>query len=728
MNRTTLIAAFLATASIPAAAATSSNIVQEIAPYVFPANRAASANLIYMPDGESYIAANENNTAIIKYETSSGKEIETIFDATHTRESKINSFEGFSVSPDGSKLLIYNNSESIYRRSFRANYYVFDIKRNILKPLSKTGHKQQAPLFAPDNRTVAFVLDNNVQLRKLDYDTEISVTDDGESGKIINGVPDWTYEEEFDTNCSMAWSPDSQTLCFLRYDETNVPLYNLTQYEGACDPKSQYALYPGTFSYKYPVAGEQNSSVSLRSYDVSTRKVKDINIADTKIEYIPRIIFADNDRLMTVTLNREQTRMEIYAVNPRSTTSRSLLVEQSKAWLRPETYEAITLTDKSFIISSARSGYSHLYEYSFEGALLKQWTSGDYDVTACYGKDATGNLYIQSAKSSPLNRVVSKIDIKGRTTDLTPSDQYGSATFSPLKNYYITCVSDAQTPPVYQLKSANGKSVRTLEDNAQYAASFAGIAKKQFLTINSDGYQLNAYIILPNNFDASRRYPVIMDQYSGPGSQSVLNKWQMDWQYYAVNQGYIVFCVDGRGTGGRGKEFEDLVYRRLGQYETIDQLNGARYLQSLPYVDTNRIAICGWSYGGYETLMAVTDSNFHPFKAAVAIAAVTDWRLYDTVYTERYMLTPQANESGYDAASAIDRANNLDCNLLLMYGTNDDNVHPANTLEFVSKLQSEGKLCDMLLFPNMNHSIYGCNSRAVVYGKMLDYFNRNLSE
>lgn len=714
-------------AGILPATAYQDKIVTEISEYVYPANRPATAgNFKYMPDGESYLKPDPEKTRIIKCETRTGNEIETVFDSSKTRETKIERFEDFSISPDGSKLLIYNSSDPIYRRSFSASYYVFDIKRNILKPLSKDKSRQQSPLFSPDNRMVAFVSDNNIFLRKLDYDTEIAVTTDGEKNKIINGVPDWTYEEEFSTTCSMAWSPDSSTLCFIRSDETNVPIYSFPVYQGTCNPIDENAFYPGSFNYKYPVAGESNSIVSLHSYDVSTRKTKEISLSDSKIEYIPRLTYSSSpERLLVTTLNRDQNRMEIYSVNPKSTVVKSLLVEESDTWIAPSAYENITLTDKSFIIQSSRSGFNHLYEYSFSGALIRQITSGDYDITDCYGTDAAGSVYFRSTKGDPLNRTVSKIDIKGKITDLSPEGKTSTVSFSPGKKYYTLGVSDISTPPVYTLFSGNGNRITVLEDNDNYASRYKTLPHKEFIKINSDGNELNAYILKPSDFDSSNKYPVIMWQYSGPGSQSVLNSWGMDWEYYAVQQGFIVFCVDGRGTGGRGRSFQDVVYRDLGHYETLDQINAAKYLAGLPFIDKSRIGICGWSYGGYETLMAIS-SDDSPFAAAVAIAPVTDWRYYDTVYAERYMLTPQSNDDGYRRSAPINLTTKVKCQLLLISGTADDNVHLSNTMEYVSRLQYEGKLCDMLLFPNMNHSINGCDSRAVVYAKMIDYFKRNL--
>ncbi|MDE6345427.1 MAG: S9 family peptidase [Muribaculaceae bacterium] len=703
------------------------SIVQDIAPYVYPANIPAGVpTMKFMPDGLSYLAANSDNTRIIKYDLATGKEIETVFNAAKTREASISGFESFSISPDGTKLLICLDKEMIYRRSFKAKYYVFEIKRNILKPLSKEHSCQQIPTFSPDGRSVAFVADNNIYLKKLDYDTEVQVTTNGVKNSVINGATDWTYEEEFVSTSTLAWAPDSETLSYVSFDETDVPLYNIALYQGSCNPLNEYALYPGQLSYKYPVAGANNSIVSLHSYDVSTRKTKDITLPDAQIEYIPRIDYtSSSEQLLVTTLNRDQNRIEIYSVNPKSTVVKSLYVEESKAWISPVTYENLVVTSKSVIINSPRSGYNHLYEYSLAGAQLRQITSGDYDVKQCYGVDKAGNVYYQSTASGPLNRVVSKVDVKGKISELSPSGSFSSAEFTPGCEALVLTVSDAVTPPNYTLLNSSGKKIRELGNNADIKSRYAGLPEKRFITINSDGNLLNGYMILPPAFNESREYPVIMWQYSGPGSQEVLNKWALDWEYFAAKEGFIVACVDGRGTGSRGREFETCVYRNLGYYETIDQINAARYMASLPYVDADRIGISGWSYGGYETLMSISVPG-NPYKAAVAIAPVTDWRYYDTVYAERYMLTPRANEDGYNSSAPLLKTANVDCELLIMSGTADDNVHMANTMEYVSRLQADGILCDMLLFPNMNHSINGCGARAVVYGKMIDFFKRNL--
>ena len=378
------------------------------------------------------------------------------------------------------------------------------------------------------------------------------------------------------------------------------------------------------------------------------------------------------------------------------------------------------------MVAGSGEGFTRFYEYSYSGAKMKAITPADCDATAYYGSDALGNHYFQTASPTPMDRTVQRLDRKGITSAVSKTKGTSGAVFAPGCNFMMLSFSDVETPPVYTFNRADGKQVATLLDNADYAARTRSLlGKKEFFTFNSGGYELNGYMVKPRDFSASRRYPVIMSQYSGPGSQSVLNAWALDWEAYFASQGYIVICVDGRGTGGRGTAFRTAVYKDLGNLETVDQVAAARYAASLPYVDGDRIGIYGWSFGGYEALMCASADGC-PYAAAVAVAPVTDWRYYDSVYTERYMLTPQQNERGYDSSSAILRSLHLSCPLLIMYGTADDNVHPANSLQYVSTLQSIGMLCDMFVFPNMNHSINGCNARSVVYAKMLQFFDSKL--
>ncbi len=698
----------------------------DIKNYVYPENIAKSPkSFSYMPDEKTYLMLSDDGKTILQYGIDDAKLRDTILDVNLTRENTIKNIQGFIVSPCGNKLLVYNNVSKIYRRSFDANFYVFDIKRNILKPLSINYNKQRAPLFSNDGRMVAFVSQNNIYIKKLDYNSEVAVTTDGRLNSIINGVPDWTYEEEFIVESSMVWAPDNQMLCYIKYNEEDVLTYTLPIYGGICN-KTDFKLYPSQYQYKYPKSGTNNAKVSVHSYDVETRKTKVMALDMSKVEYIPRISYtSDANKLVIATLNRNQNKFELLLANPKTTVVKSIYKDESKAWIDEICYNNIKFYTDYFVVSSARSGFNHLYKYSYLGVELEQLTNGNYDVLKYYGNDDNGSHYFLSTKSGAINRVVSKIDKKGKIVDLSKFDGCASASFSPLMNYYVLNYSSTNQPPLYTLYNISNKQIRVLESNKDFESKYSLIPKREFFTMTHSGVELNAYIIKPLDFDENKEYPLIMTHYNGPSSQSVLNKWSVDWENYFAMQGYIVVCVDGRGTGGRGQEFQNIVYKNLGHYETIDIIAIANYMSSMKYVDSNRIGIYGWSYGGYETLMAISQKD-NPYSAAVAVAPVTDWHFYDTAYTERYMMTPQENEDGYINSSTLNLINNVKCPLLIMSGTSDDNVHLSNTMEYVSSLIDAGKYCDLFLFPNMSHSINECGARAVVYAKMLDYFNKNL--
>ena len=727
MNITKLIIpALLMTATVSVSAANQS--VRDVSPYITEARAAHPANFTYLPDGTTYALLSVDGDKVVKYDIKTGKELETVLDLSNTRETQLDRIEGFEFSPDGSKILVWTGAESIYRRSFTASFYVYEIRTRLFRPLSDKFKTQRMPVFSPNGRMVAFVgEDNNIYIKKLDYKTEVAVTTDGEKNAVINGVPDWTYEEEFTMTCAMAWAPDDLNLCYLRFDESKVPTYDMQRYGGACQTDEAATLYPKTWSYKYPVSGEPNSVVTLHSYDVETRKIKDIELPDKRIEYIPGIKYGPNaESLIVSTLNRDQNHYEIYRVNPKSTVAKSIYTEDSKTWIPETTYGSLYLGPDYMVINSWKSGYFQLYQISYAGAEMRQITKGEYNITEYYGSDALGNQYFQAAYPTPMDRTVRRVDKKGIITDISATEGTSAAKMAPGCGYMMLSHNSIDHPAVYTINDSKGKILRTLEDNSNYLAKVgAKHMKREFFTMQNDGNTLNGYIVKPANFNASKKYPCLMYQYSGPGSQEVLNRWMYGWQDAFAKAGYVIVCVDGRGTGGRDRAFCDIVYKNLGHYETIDQVAAARYAAQLPYVDANKIGIFGWSYGGYETLMAATAEGA-PYAGAVAVAPVTDWHFYDTVYTERYMLTPQQNEEGYKEGSAVMRSPNLQCPLLIMYGTADDNVHPANTIEFVSRLELSGNFCDMLLFPNQNHSISGCNSTSVVYGRMLDWLNKNL--
>ena len=680
-------------------------------------------------DGEFYYKWSEKNSRIVKVSYKTGAET-VVFDSNTARDCDVKRWSGFAMSADEGKILLYTNVVPMYRYSFYADYYVYELRHNKLTKLSDAGGEQIAT-FSPDGRMVAYVKDNNIYIKKLDYGTEVAVTKDGKQNEIINGLPDWVYQEEFDLVNSLTWSPDNLTLAFIRFDESKVPMWTMNVYEGGCEKDERYAQYPGQISYKYPVAGQQNSIVSVMAYDVDNRTLKKMQIPMNDEDYIPKIEFAnDATRLMVSKMNRHQNELTIYAVNPRSTVAKSIYTEKSDTWINFDLAAQVQWCDQYFMILSEKSGFAHLYQYSNSGALMRQITNGNWDVTNYYGYDEkTKTHYFQSTMVSPLDRTICKVDAKGVISPVVSGAGTYSAAFSKNFAYYIQSFNDANTPNQYSICAANGKVVRKLEQNEEYAAKYCGrdIPKREFFTFTHDGITFNGHMYKPLDFNPAKKYPVIMSQYSGPGSQQVVNKWKLDWEAYFATQGYIVVCVDGRGTGFRGRSFRDVVYMRLGYYESIDQIAAANYMAQQPYVDVSHIGIYGWSFGGYETLMAMSQDD-SPYAAGCAVAPVTSWRYYDTIYTERYMRTPAENQEGYDDGAPLNRTKLQKGKLLIMHGTSDDNVHVRNTIEYASRMIDSGKMMDMQLFANQNHSIAGCNSRTYVYTKMLDFFNNALKK
>jgi dipeptidyl-peptidase-4 len=675
-------------------------------------------------DGMHYYQIDPENRAVIKYSYATGKAVDTLFNTRRARECTFDTFQGFLVSPDENRVLVYREREQIYRHSFKATYYYHDVRRNLVRKLTQNSSKQMIPTFSPDSKMLAYVADNNIWLAKFDFDTESQVTKDGEINKIINGSTDWVYEEEFGTTRLMEFSPDSKLLAFVRSDESQVREYQFQTFNRE--------LYPGFYSYKYPKAGERNASVELRVFDIDSRTIRKMDLPLESDGYIPRITFTGNpDELVAMTLNRNQNRFDMYFVNPRSTVAKLVLREESNYYIDADLLNSIHFLSNRFTYLSEKEGYSQIYIYGFTGTLQKKLTTGQYDVTTLLAVDEqTQTLFYEAADESPLRRNVYRINIdKGQPQKLSVRQGYNQASFSNHGKFFVNRFSDTRTPPLITLHDATGKELRVLEDNGQLAAQLAAaqLPQKEFITVPAaDGItQLNGWIIKPVRFDASRKYPVVMIQYSGPNSQQVLDRFGTDWYYALANEGFVVASVDGRGTGARGEAFRKQTYMNLGVMESDDQVAAGRYLASLPYVDGNRIGIWGWSYGGYNVLMSMSRGNGF-FKAGVAIAPVTDWKFYDSVYTERFMRTPQQNAAGYADGSAISLASRLEGQLLLVHGMADDNVHFQNSVEYSRALIAAGKHFEMFFFPDKNHSIYGGNSRLYLYEKVIDFYRKNL--
>lgn len=686
-------------------------------------------------DGESYTQLSPDHRRIVRHSFKTGKEIATVFDVETARGSKkLPYIDGYIMSPDEHRILIQTETKGIYRRSYTAVYYIYDVRNNTLEPLSEGG-PQQVPLFSPDGNVIAFARGNNLFLVKLLFgNAEVQVTKDGKFNEVINGLPDWVNEEEFTTNRSFDFSADSKVLAWVRYDESQVPIYSMQEFKGLYPARSEFDAYPGTYDYKYPVAGQKNSEVKVMTFDIKNRVTRTLDVPLDKDGYIPRIKFtSDPTKLAVITLNRHQSQMDVYMANPLSKVCKLVLREKNEKYVRETAYTQMKFYDGHFSLLSERSGFQHLYWYNLGGQLEAQITKGNFEVTDFYGYDArTGSFYYASTQESPLRRAVYKADKQGRVKKLSSSVGTNSAKFSKTMKYYMNVYSSAQQPPVTSLCDNNGKTITTLIDNADLKAKVEKVAgKKEFFQFTtSEGVQLNGWMVKPRDFDASKKYPVVMYQYSGPGSQEVTDSWNLGFygagifESYLTEQGFICACVDGRGTGARGADFEKCTYLQLGLRESQDQVETAIYLGSLPYVDKANIGIWGWSFGGFNTLMSMSEGR-PVFKAGVAVAAPSNWKYYDTVYTERYMRTPNENAAGY-AINPMERAANLSGSLLLIHGTADDNVHFRNVAEMSEALVQANKQFEMQIYTNRNHSIYGGNTRYHLLTRMCDFFKRNL--
>lgn len=680
-----------------------------------------------LADGVSYAAISDDGNAIEIFSYKTGKKTGELFSISGVKgDLKISDFEGYKISDNGRKILLWNNSQKIYRHSFIADYYVYDTMRSTLAKVSENGPQRSATM-SHDGRLVAYVRDNNVFVSNIDYKTDIAVTKDGEVNKIINGITDWSYEEEFGMLNTMCWNSDGSVLAFMRFDESHVPEYSFDNYRGYCDPDPVGDLYPESYTYKYPLAGVPNSVVSVFAYNVDNRATKKMDLPISESDYVPSIAFdGEGEHLMVMILNHDQTNLRLFNVNPASTVAKQILIESSDSWLSPSAYQMLDYGAADFVIGSERDGHRHLYLYDYNGNLKKQITKGDFNVTAYYGRDTRiGTYYMQTTSLGAINRNIAAVDAKGFRL-LNKEEGTASANFSKNFDYYLLSYSNSNLAPQYSIFNNKGSKVADIELNQAYMTKYANAPKMEFLKVKNDaGQEMNAYIIKPQDFSDTKKYPLLMYQYNGPDSQEVLNKWRMEGIFYIASEGYVVACVDGRGTGNRDTAWSRSVYKNLGDLETKDQLAGAKYFSSLPYIDSNRTACFGWSYGGYMTLMELGNTASQ-FKAGVAMAAVTDWRFYDAIYTERFMLTPGQNQSGYEKSSALKYTPNVKGKLLIMSGTSDDNVHFYNTLKYASKYNSEGGIFDMMAYAGFEHSLRMCNARVQLFRKIVDFLNTNL--
>ena len=690
-----------------------------------------------MADGETYSQISDDGKQVVTYSFRTGKQVSVLFDAATARGAQIGSVDNYIMSPDGKRMLIQTQTESIYRHSFTAVFYIYDIRNNKLVPLSDGG-PQQTPVFSPDGNQIAFVRQNNIYLVKLLYDNaESQVTKDGKWNEVINGIPDWVYEEEFSTNSSMVFSADSKQIVWIRYDESAVKQYSMQLFKGLAPERKEFAEYPGDYTYKYPVPGQVNSKVSVLSYDIQSHQTRKIDLPLDADGYIPRIkATSDPTKIAIFTMNRHQDVLRIYMANPLSTVCQLAIEDKVDKYIKEDVLADVKITDKHILLPSERDGYNHLYLYNLNGQLQRQIVKENYVVTSVYGYDEqTGDTYFAANPNGPTDQQVMVAHANGKTELLSAKAGVNRAVFSQNFKYFINIWSDVDHPTQYTLCQNNGKTLLTMIDNQQLAQKLAGydLGKKEFFTFKtSEGVELNGWMVKPKDFNPSKKYPVIMYQYGGPGNQQVLNQWGIGMsgngailEQYLAQQGYVCVCVDNRGTGGRGAAFEKCTYLRLGELEARDQVETAIWLGQQSYVDKERIGIWGWSYGGWNTLMSMSEGR-PVFKAGVAIAPPTCWRYYDSIYTERYMRTPKENQKGYDEVNPIHRAAQLHGELLICHGLADDNVHYQNTAEYVEALVQADKDFRQLVYTNRNHGISGGNSRNHLFRQAINHFNNNL--
>lgn len=636
----------------------------------------------------------------------------------------------FSMSNDETKFLIPTSTESIYRHSTKSDYYVFDINSKKLTRLSENG-KQSLADFSPDGTKVAFVRDNDIYIVDLNTGNEKQITTDGKRNHIINGTCDWVYEEEFSFTKAFFWSPDGSRIAFYKFDESDVKEYTIEYYGN---------LYPKWETYKYPKAGEDNSVVGIYVYALDNGYISNIPLGENTDIYIPRIKWTKNPEILSIQrLNRFQNHLEILIADSRNGDSYIMYSEKNEFYIDITDNLTFLENKQQFLITSEQDGYNHIYLYNMDGSMEKQLTSGKWDVTSIYGWNPKSKIvYYQSAESSPLDRDIYKVNLKGVRTKISKKDGTNDADFSTNFKFYINNFSTIGVPPIYTVNNSKGKVLRVLEDNKKLKERLAKyeISKPEFFTFTTpeitlpDGEQveLNGVKIMPYNFNPDKEYPVLVTIYGGPGSQTATNSWgsfNYMWYQMLAENGIMVVTVDNRGTGARGEVFKKMTYLELGKYETLDYIETAKYLGNLTYVDKNKIAIFGWSYGGFMASNALFQGAEY-YSTAIAVAPVTNWRYYDNIYTERFMRKPQDNPDGYDNNSPINHVDKLKGNYLLIHGDADDNVHPQNSMDLFSALVNADKQFDFMLYPNKNHSIYGGNTRYHLYTKMTNFLYDHL--
>ncbi|MBO6793173.1 MAG: S9 family peptidase [Balneolaceae bacterium] len=676
-------------------------------------------NVRWMNDGRFYSAS--DGQTITRFNITNG-ESEVIFDGSNFEDLQV---QGYEFSADENLILIETDVEQLWRRSTKANYFIYNRSENTVQKLTESDEKQQYAELNADGDRAAFVQNNNLYWVDLTTGEEFQITEDGEFNSIINGAADWVYEEEFGFAKAWFWSPRGDKIAFYRFDESNVKQFTMETWG---------ELYPEEVRFKYPKAGEENAIVSIHVFDITTGETITMDIGEETDQYIPRINWTKNNNLLAIRrMNRLQNKEELLFADVSTGETNVMLTEESETWL--DVHDDLMFLDngKQFLTTSSRTGYNHVYLYKMDGEEIRQITKGEYDVTEIIGFDERRhNLYYVSTEVSPLERHFYRIRVDGRRKRaMTEENGWYSINMSGDFKYYIQSYSDYNKPPVITLHEGGGKQVRVLEDNADVVENMNEFAlqTKEFLVMDVNSEQLNAYMITPPDFDENQEYPVLMYVYGGPGSQTVTRAFEYGqrpmWHQYLANQGYIIVSVDNRGTGARGEAFKNQTYLQLGVLETEDQVEAARQIADLAYVDADRIGIWGWSYGGFMSTNALAQGN-DVFSTAIAVAPVTHWKYYDTIYTERFMRTPQTNPEGYEAGSPINYVDQITGEYLLIHGTGDDNVHYQNAVILVEELIKHDIQFETMYYPNRNHGIYGGNTRRHLWKLMSDFILEKL--
>ncbi|AQS93869.1 S9 family peptidase [Polaribacter sp. BM10] len=693
--------------------------LEEIWNGTFSAKRMNALNSM---NGDFYSLLNtddEGNTTVDKYSYKTLEKVETIVNSASLKDLK--SFDSYNFNAEESSVILGTDFKKIYRRSFTGTFYYYDINS---KKLTLIGKDIQEPTFSPDSKKIVYAKNNNIYILNLTNGNKVTqVTKDGKFNNVINGITDWVYEEEFGFVRAFEWSKNSKHLAFLRFDESEVPTFSMDMVGTA--------NYPNQQVFKYPKAGEKNAEVTLHMFTLSSKNTKKIALGN--YEYIPRIKWSNDDNiLVATTLNRHQNNLKLHKVNALRSSSSLLLEETDKAYV-DITDNLTFLNDNSFIWTSEKDGFNHIYHYDFSGKLINQITKGDWEVTNYYGYNASKKtIYYQSVENGSINRGVYSIQLDGKNKKLLSNKEgTNSASFSKNLNYFINTFSSSEIPPIYSLYTAEGEMLKVIKDNSELKEDLSAykMSPKEFSTISINGNELNMWMIKPADFDENKKYPLLMFQYSGPGSQQVANKWNASndyWHNMLAQKGMIIACVDGKGTGFKGSDFKKSTYLNLVKYETEDQIAAAKKLANRSYIDENNIGIWGWSFGGHMSTNSLLKGS-DIFTTAIAVAPVTSWRFYDTVYTERFLRTPQENPAGYDDNSPVNYPEKLKGNYLLVHGTGDDNVHVQNSYRMINSLIDANKQFDMFIVPDRTHGIYkGKNTRLNLYTKMTNFVETHL--